>query len=163
MLADYQTRAVATAIYPRQYAIAYPALGLIGELTELKEAIWQCDGPTQNIQPVVKEAGDVMWYCANLASDMGVCLAHLDSQVLLNDYLSDKAIGLFAEKVKKLIRDGSEDKRVATLKFISLAIATVRTACHCFGVSFKDVLTTNLEKLESRKERGTLQGDGDNR
>lgn len=165
MLAEYQARAVATAIYPREYRIAYPALGLIGELAELREAVAQCDSYTHNSRPVLKEAGDVMWYCANLAADLGVDLSTLDTHTLLSVFPSEKYIGDFAEKVKKLIRDGSDDKREAVLAFITLAIAAVRTTCHNFShdFSFENVLTTNLEKLESRKERGTLQGDGDNR
>lgn len=163
MLADYQTRAVATAIYPRQYAIAYPALGLIGELNELKQAWldWE-DGFTELDLSLIKEMGDVMWYCANLAADLGVSLSTLDSLAPAT-MPSDKAVGIFAEKLKKLIRDESDDKREYVLAFITSVIASIRKLCDDFCFSFEDVLTTNLDKLESRKERGTLQGDGDNR
>lgn len=165
MLDQYQIDAVATAIYPREYRIAYPALGLIGELAELREAISHCDSYTHNTRPVLKEAGDVMWYCANLAADLGVSLSTLDSHTLLSVFPSEKYIGDFAEKVKKLIRDGADDKREAVLAFITVAIATVQTTCRNFSYdfSFEDVLTTNIQKLNSRKERGTLTGDGDNR
>lgn len=32
-----------------------------------------------------------------------------------------------------------------------------------YGIQFGEVLATNVAKLESRRDRGTLQGSGDNR
>ena len=103
MTADfYEERASLTAIYPKEKALEYLALGL------------------------TSEAGEV------------------------------------AGKVKKLIRDGKGDK-----KAIAAEIGDVLWYCAMLAketkVSLNDIMKDNLKKLYSRKERGTLQGSGDNR
>jgi NTP pyrophosphatase (non-canonical NTP hydrolase) len=66
---SYKSEAIRTVVYPRQYAIAYPALKLMGELGELLEA---CnDGHWDNIK---KECGDCCWYLAALCSDSGISI-----------------------------------------------------------------------------------------
>ena len=70
--------------------------------------------------------------------------------------------GEVAGKVKKLIRDGKGDK-----KAIASEIGDVLWYCAMLAketkVSLNDIMKDNLKKLYSRKERGTLQGSGDNR
>lgn len=72
---DYQAEASKTAIYPEQYKIIYPALGLTGEAGEVAEKVkkWIRDGALDK-EAVKKELGDVMWYLAALSSDLGVNL-----------------------------------------------------------------------------------------
>ena len=68
---EYQNEAVKTAIYPRQYAIVYPALGVTGEAGEIAEKVKKMirDG---NLDPYLlhKEIGDVLWYLAALCGDL---------------------------------------------------------------------------------------------
>ena len=103
MTADfYEERASITAIYPKEKALEYLALGLTSEAGEVA-------GKVKNLiragkgdkKAIASEVGDVLWYCAMLAKE---------TEVPLNDIMKD-----------------------------------------------------NLKKLYSRKERGTLQGSGDNR
>ena len=75
--------------------------------------------------------------------------------------------GEFANKVKKLLRDHNG---VVTAGFAELAIEELGDVlwylgqiCEELGISFGDVALTNIEKLQSRKERGVLKGSGDNR
>lgn len=72
---DYQAAAKKTAIYPEQHRVIYPALGLAGEAGEVAEKVkkWIRDG---NLDPdaVKKELGDVLWYVAAVASDLGLTL-----------------------------------------------------------------------------------------
>ena len=76
--------------------------------------------------------------------------------------------GEVAGKVKKLIRDG-EDKEGFELKKIAIAQEIGDVLWYCammareVGVPLNTIMRENLEKLHSRKERGTLQGSGDNR
>lgn len=106
-LANYQLEARATAIYPPESKVIYPALGLAGEAGEVcnkTKKILRDDGgklTEEKRTQLIDELGDVLWYAANLATDLGVTL----------------------EEVARL----------------------------------------NLAKLNSRKERGTLTGSGDNR
>ena len=103
MTADfYEERASLTAIYPKEKALEYLALGLTSEAGEVagkvKKLIREGKGDKKAI---ASEIGDVLWYCAMLAKE---------TKVSLNDIMKD-----------------------------------------------------NLKKLYIRKERGTLQGSGDNR
>ena len=61
-LNEYQQHALETAIYPDDRRIIYPTLGLTGEAGEVT--------PEKKLE-IVKEIGDVMWYCATLARDLG--------------------------------------------------------------------------------------------
>lgn len=104
---DYQTKAVETAIYGTGNKVIYPTLGLCGEAGEVAEKIKKIlrdkngvFGP-EDIEAIKKELGDVSWYIANIANDL--------------------------------------------------------------GITFDDVATTNIEKLESRKARNVIHGNGDER
>jgi NTP pyrophosphatase (non-canonical NTP hydrolase) len=103
---EYQRAAAETAIYPREAAVMYPALGLNGEAGEVAEKVKKCIRDAGGLfqsrrEEIAKEIGDCLWYAANLCSDLGLRL--------------------------------------------------------------EDVAAANLAKLQSRKERGVLQGSGDGR
>jgi NTP pyrophosphatase (non-canonical NTP hydrolase) len=76
--------------------------------------------------------------------------------------------GEVAGKVKKLIRDG-EDKEGFELKKIAISHEIGDVLWYCammaseVGVPLNTIMKDNLEKLHSRKERGTLHGSGDDR
>ena len=95
-LSDYQDAAVDSAIYARDYAVTYPILGLVGEAGEVAEK-WKKnlrDG-VFDIDDMAKELGDVLWYLANTANDLGLNLDFIAWQNL--DKLADrKARGVLA-------------------------------------------------------------------
>jgi len=76
--------------------------------------------------------------------------------------------GEVAGKVKKLIRDG-EDVEGFEMKKIAIASEVGDVLWYCammakeVGVPLNTIMQMNLEKLRSRKERGKLSGDGDDR
>ena len=76
--------------------------------------------------------------------------------------------GEVAGKVKKLIRDG-EDVEGYDMKKIAIASEVGDVLWYCalmakeVGIPLNTIMQMNLEKLHSRKERGTLKGSGDNR
>jgi NTP pyrophosphatase (non-canonical NTP hydrolase) len=75
--------------------------------------------------------------------------------------------GEVAEKVKKIIRDklgsfGLEDVE-SIKKELGDVLWYVAVLAHEFGIKLDDVASTNYAKLKSRKERGKIQGSGDNR
>ena len=76
--------------------------------------------------------------------------------------------GEVAGKVKKLIRDG-EDKEGFEMKKLAIASEIGDVIWYCammakeVGVPLNDIMKENLKKLHGRKERGTLQGSGDER
>lgn len=77
---EYQISAVKTAIYGNQNSIFYPALGLAGEAGEVcnkvKKIFRDNDGhlTEEKRQELAAELGDVLWYCAALANDLGLSL-----------------------------------------------------------------------------------------
>lgn len=80
-LNDYQLKALETANYPKKSKIIYPALGLTGEAGEVadkvKKVIRDKGGnfePFEVRHELAKELGDVLWYCATLANDIGFTL-----------------------------------------------------------------------------------------
>lgn len=173
-LNDYQNGAIRTAIYPGR--LAYPALGLCGEIGELTRA---CDKGFKKEVP--KEIGDVLWYAANVASDMGLAFSvvckrktfqkHKDDVVYL--YACEACIdlatnaGVVAENVKKTIRDNDgtlqakrRDNICKALKQIMLTLAEI---AHLYDTTLEECAKGNLAKLKSRQERGKLKGSGDNR
>ena len=76
---DYQAQARITAIYPEDLDLIYTALGLTGESGEVAEKVKKMirDGTELNIVKkgeIALELGDVLWYIANLAHEIGVSL-----------------------------------------------------------------------------------------
>jgi len=74
---EYQALAKTTAIYPENLKLIYPTLGLAGETGEVVEKVKKLlrggDEPTPEfVDSVTKELGDVLWYLATIASDLGI-------------------------------------------------------------------------------------------
>ena len=73
---EYQKLARSTAVYPEEYKVVYPALGLCGEAGEVADKIKKTvrgDTPLDEVTGnIAMELGDVLWYVATLADDLGV-------------------------------------------------------------------------------------------
>ena len=82
-LSDYQRLSRRTAEYPRNDWLAYPALGLAGEAGEVaehaKKAIRDDAGTVSDERraAMAKELGDVLWYVAQLASELDLDLSEI--------------------------------------------------------------------------------------
>ena len=83
---EYQEKCRTTAINPKKDAIAYLSLGLVSEAGEVAGKVKKQirDGTESNI---ASEIGDVLWYCAMLASELNVNLGKImeDNLYKLND------------------------------------------------------------------------------
>lgn len=84
---EYQKQSRKTAIYPgKDKNFVYPTLGLAGETGEVVEKIkrilrdkeLKIDKATR--QELAKEMGDVLWYLAQLATELGLSLDEIASQ-----------------------------------------------------------------------------------
>ncbi len=80
----YQKQAVKTAIYPDSHKITYPALGLAGEAGEVANKVkkfvrdgYDVEGFELKKGELASEIGDVLWYCAMLATELNVSLGKL--------------------------------------------------------------------------------------
>ncbi|MGI9418515.1 MAG: nucleoside triphosphate pyrophosphohydrolase family protein [Geminicoccaceae bacterium] len=77
---DYQNAARKTALYADAYRVTYPALGLASEAGEVagkvKKVLRDRDGDfgDDQIAAIRDELGDVLWYVATLAADLGLGL-----------------------------------------------------------------------------------------
>jgi len=88
---DYQAAALATAIYPDEFDVIYPALGLAGEAGEISNKIKKTlRGDSLNYNDMVSELGDVLWYLAVLADDLGISLNRVAEENILK--LADRKI-----------------------------------------------------------------------
>lgn len=70
--------------------------------------------------------------------------------------------GEVVEHIKKLIRDGHIDVDELKKELGDVIYYWARI-CRYFKLWPTDVIRANVEKLESRRARGKLRGDGDNR
>lgn len=110
---EYQDRVNDTAIYREgnnpYFNYVYPVLGLTGEAGEVAEKYKKCirDGVTSlfdardKSEEIAKELGDVLWYVAAIAGDMGYTLEEIATMNI--DKLQDRA--------KRGVLKGSGDNR----------------------------------------------------
>lgn len=104
----YQKESQTTAIYPNKgNSIVYPTLGLCGESGEFAEKVKKClrdnngqvDAATQNA--LIKELGDVLWYVAACAEELGVSL----------DVVAHANLAKIASRKERGTQRGSGDDR----------------------------------------------------
>ena len=90
---EYQAAAMKTAVYPRRWRnIVYPALGLAGEAGEAVEKVkkfYRRTGYTdsflmngEELDGLLKELGDVLWYVAALCQELGASMDWVASRNL---------------------------------------------------------------------------------
>lgn len=74
-------------------------------------------------------------------------------------------VGEVCNKIKKITRDGlsKDDIRSDLAKELGDILWYLSALAHDLDISLENLAEQNLEKLKARKERGTLQGSGDNR
>ena len=75
--------------------------------------------------------------------------------------------GEVANKVKKIIRDGTIENHESLIQEISAEIGDclwyISVLADDIGVKLSDIANNNLIKLENRKKKGTIHGAGDDR
>ena len=106
-LNQYQALARKTAIYPPDQGLVYTALGLVGEAGEVAEKIKKLirgdlfEMPGEFEEDIRKELGDVLWYVANMAAELGFTL---DEIALTN-------IQKLNDRKERQVLKGSGDER----------------------------------------------------
>lgn len=75
--------------------------------------------------------------------------------------------GEVAGKIKKIFRDDAgeltSERRDAIVKELGDVLWYLSQIASELNLSFEDIARMNLDRLKSRKERGVINGDGDNR
>ena len=106
-ISEYQRLARRTAEYPRDAWLAYPALGLAGEAGEVaehaKKAIRDDAGvlSSERRAAMARELGDVLWYVAQLASELSLDL----------DEIAEENLQKLLSRQRRGVLSGSGDNR----------------------------------------------------
>lgn len=81
---EYQHRTRETAIYPADQGVVYTALGLASEAGEVAGKVKKAIRDGINVRSaVIDELGDVLWYVARLADELGEPLSDVAERNLL--------------------------------------------------------------------------------
>lgn len=175
-LKEYSDKVKETAIYPKSVGKIYAILGMADEMGEVSEKL----DFESSIGSISDEIGDTLWYLTATIREFELhdLFDYFDSslnQKVYNlenhpKYLGNMGmrVGLnLVGRVKKVIRDESmqftpqkvseiERLVVSYIDIIILMVAKMR-------LNMDDIMDKNIQKLFSRKQRGVLSGDGDNR
>ena len=193
-LNEYQNLAAETAFYPGRNAnlpggikheeilkcspipfpgYVYTVLGLVGELTELKEcannATDDFELTEENRERVIKELGDCFWYLSQFTMELGIPFSQIDSTESWKPghYGPHHSCGIICELVKKVIRDNcgniTPNIKEKILKELRIIYSHLVWFCDIYDIDPNHVMKKNIEKLFSRKERGVLGGSGNDR
>lgn len=71
--------------------------------------------------------------------------------------------GEVAEKIKKKFRDNNRIEPHEIVKELGDVLFYTVALANFYGYSLEEIIEINVDKLDSREERGVLQGSGDNR
>ena len=198
MLDQYQDMAMKTAVYPEIGSNPYyPSMGLAGEIAELIEKIEFLAQPQQpnlqgNLPPskqhlisdVSDEIGDVMWFVATAAREVGISFDTICTPAVFEAKSSkdmfDVNMGVLhgratraaliacelCGKSSKLMRDKTEvadfvrEQYRVWLESISYHMWAL---AHGLRLDMSTILENNIKKLADRAERKQLHGNGDKR
>ena len=184
----YQAAAMSTAL-PTSLNMAYMAYGLVNEIGELQEKLASNTPGILTSEETLKELGDVLWYIAGVSQIRGWKLSEVvlddTTDIAISKYEAEEAsevsisefeqnsciklsIGLtiaagnLCGALKKEIRDNThkpdvEKEALRRVFQISVMLAKVMSS------TLEHVAIANIEKLASRKARGVIGGNGDNR
>ena len=89
--AAYQDEARKTAIYPERANVAYPLIGLVGEVGEFANKFKKTirDQIILDKEDAKKELGDILWYLSSICCDLNIAF---DEVALMNlEKLNDRA------------------------------------------------------------------------
>ena len=106
-IGEYQRLSRRTAAYPREAWLAYPALGLAGEAGEVAEHVKKLirddagELSKQRRLALSKELGDVLWYVAQLASELELDL----------DAVAQENLDKLLSRQRRGVLSGSGDDR----------------------------------------------------
>jgi len=187
LIADYVAQARSVAHYHDKAPNAnfiYPALGLCGEIGEALDKVQHVD----DAEAITGELGDVLWYVVNTALDLDITIPSVIDSIILGgtecqtfDQLQGRFLALdascflafvvyagrIAEIAKKSIRDtnGSvSDEKVQIIREnLGYILLGITRFADMYSVPLQAVAQANINKLFSRRDRGVLSGDGDNR
>lgn len=158
---DYQQATKEFALYPKEVGLLYTTCGLLGESSEIAEKVLaHMVSYVHSLEPaqldlfIKAEEAQNFYYLTDLLHlvvDTGKKLEKFKKQVRKGE-LKLPVIPPLTEEQTTAINFESSD----ALWYISELATSMNT-------KMADIATMNIEKLSSRKTRGTLHGNGDSR
>jgi NTP pyrophosphatase (non-canonical NTP hydrolase) len=183
----YQYRTSDTAVYPNDVALHYLALGVFGECGEIANKVKKMlrgdydgkgvDAHNKAVDGIIDEAGDVMWYCAQLLLKTNVDFGNLSKYETFEDYsTSQKKLASTytsgpAELVLQLGRSvgylsdiiggqGFDDEYIGDVTTCVMSITqSICLLALVLDRPFTSIFTLNLDKLKERSGNNTIKGD----
>jgi len=166
----YQSQTPKTAVYDPNVELWYLSVGFNAELGEF--------GNATDREKAIDELGDLFWFTAQLANFLNVSLFALRNSPVGLTHEGHEwsppagdsfAIAVHAQetmdwhdKVAKHARDGRDIYEESCL-FLTRTVLTLEAVAEQINIPIADLLQGNIAKLQSRQQRGVLQGSGDNR
>lgn len=113
---EYQRKARATAVYPDNFAMIYPVMGLVGEAGEVANKVkklmrgdhttgeWSMESyrlEREIVMDILDELGDVLWYLANVCEDFGLTL----------ESVAQRNVEKLADRAERGVIKGQGDSR----------------------------------------------------
>ncbi|KKN09512.1 hypothetical protein LCGC14_1045970 [marine sediment metagenome] len=182
---EYQQEALKTAMYPNIGSnILYPMLGLIGESGEISGKISKIirdDGGTMTRErraSIKGELGDILWFMATVCAEAGLDMGNLymlAERAVNNTHMTDLPrlafklsqqtahMSMLVEQFVYGPNKGDMDVLAPLSTDITMLFTNMIDLCLACSLDIEQVAQSNLEKLASRKQRGVLQGSGDQR
>lgn len=172
-LKEYNKLTHETAVYPREvnnFGLAYCFLGLIDEINEFVDVLWE---ESPKVLSIVKEGGDAFWYLSETCNqytqlNFPQIVESAKELAESEDFYSNESsagsgLETIAGDIKKFYRD---NKPLDTMKVTAALVyefAGIIAIFNEYGISLEEVLETNYLKLKKRRETNTIHGDGDYR
>lgn len=166
-MSDYQQQALNTAntTLPVRDRLAIAGLGLAGEAGEVLASMRQ---PTWNKSEVVMECGDLLWYCAEIASVTGFVLSDPttpdvpDNLFLLAADISIRASEV-ADYIKKVVGHGHPVDTNRIQSDMAGVVHDISRLLVSVGADISEACTKNIQKLILRYPDGFSSTRSQNR
>lgn len=190
LLDKYHEFTKTTAIYPgadiirSADALEYLSLAFIGESGEIadkyKKVIRDNNGVISEEvrQGLSKELGDVMYYISQMCNTFEYKLYNLvdinsidsiqqDPAIPLGSFIRvlNTRIGNMSEQIQSYLVGLTGPRKIAeeiNVDIANIALLLFHIAKK-LNLKIEDIINENMEKLQSRKDRGVISGSGDSR
>lgn len=177
-LSTYAQTIEGFARYPQEVGTRYARLGLIGEAGEIAnqvKKIWRDDDglvTDDRCAKLVDELGDVLWYAVRLAHHLGVDVGQLEPVIGDTEVFSIidfEVTDIFTATERLLLVAAAplalplDVKRHEKVEFVQELLNAIADMADYLDADIDELAQLNVDKLNGRIERGTLQGSGDGR
>jgi len=115
------------------------------------------------IQDVVLELGDVLYYCVVGLREYGyVDDFNLEDKTAFVSDTSSQELAICLP-LNNIVSSAVQTMRTDEYTHLFDAIKNINALCNYLNISIHDVIDSNIKKLQSRKNRGKIFGEGDKR